>query len=67
MGRSEKGIENARKAVRDYQKRRKEAGERKVTVWMTPDVRLSLERLKAIHGSNDAAIAAALTALAKGI
>ena len=53
-------LASRRKAVSEYQKRRVEAGERKVTFWTTTEVRMDLERMKSKHGSTDAAIAAAL-------
>lgn len=50
-----------------YHKRRREDGERKMTVWMTPASRVDLARLKAVHGSNEAAVAAALALAARDI
>lgn len=50
----------SRKAVREYQQRRKEAGERKMTIWVSPATQMDLDLLRKKHMSNDEAIAAAL-------
>lgn len=57
----------ALKSSAAYHKRRREAGERKITIWATAETRLDLECLKRSHGSNEAAIAAALALAAKAI
>lgn len=44
----------------DYFKRRAAAGDKRVTVWLTKNAREALERLKAKHGSKDAAVEACL-------
>lgn len=62
-----KTLASRRKAASDYQKRRVQAGERKVTFWTTTEVRMDLDRLKTKHGSTDAAIAAALRLAASKI
>lgn len=59
--------ETVRKAVRTYTKNRVEAGERRMTIWTTPEMRVDLARLKAIHGSNERVIAAALAMAAAAI
>ncbi len=43
-----------------YHARRKEAGMRKLTTWLTPEAQEALQRLSLVHGSQDAAINAAL-------
>ena len=52
-----------RKASAAYFKRREEAGQRRVTVWLTPEARDALDRLGARMGSKDMAVQAALLVL----
>lgn len=51
-----------RKASATYHAKRVDAGLRKVTVWLSPEAREKLERLKAKHGSKDAAAELAIMA-----
>lgn len=46
--------------MRDYFSRRKMAGEKRVTVWLSKRGREALARLQARHGSNDKAVEACL-------
>lgn len=55
-------IEKRRRAIRNYQARRTAAGERKVTMWLSPESQQALERLRAKHGSKDAAVNKAIQA-----
>lgn len=56
------GLEARRKAVREYHARRAETGQKKVTLWLTEEARLKLEKLKASAGSKDAAANLAIMA-----
>lgn len=49
-----------RKASATYHAKRREAGWKKVTVWLPPEGLEQLAKLKAAHGSNDAAVQALL-------
>lgn len=51
-----------RKASRDYHAKRTEAGLRKVTLWLSPEAREALERVKSAKGSKDAAADEAIRA-----
>lgn len=53
-----------RKASREYHQRRAEGGLRKVTLWLSPEARAALDKLKDAHGSKDAAADAAILKLA---
>jgi len=57
----------ARKArnVAEHRKRRKERGDRKVTVWMGADTFAGLEVLAGVHGSKDKAITALINGAAR--
>lgn len=53
-----------RKASAAYHAKRAEAGLRKVTLWLSPEARDALDKLKAEHGSKDKAAEAAILARA---
>lgn len=44
-----------RKASATYHAKRKAEGQRKVTLWLSPEAMAALEGAKAVHGSKDAA------------
>jgi len=48
------------RASATYHARRKAQGWRKVTIWLSPEALEALERLAALHGSKDGAVAKAL-------
>lgn len=52
-----------RKASRAYHQRRAESGLKKVTLWLSPEARETLDNAKAEYGSKDAAADAAILAL----
>lgn len=54
-----------RKASAAFHAKRKAAGLRKVTLWLSPEAREALEVLKVEHGSKDAAADAAIRRLAE--
>lgn len=56
--------DSARRASRTYHAKREAAGLKKVTLWLSPEAREALERLKAEHGSKDAAADLAIRQLA---
>ena len=47
--------ESRRKASATYHAKREAAGLKKVTLWLSPEAREMLERMKGEHGSKDAA------------
>lgn len=55
--------DSRRKASAAYHAKREAAGLKKVTLWLSPEAREALERLKLSHGSKDAAAEAAIRAL----
>lgn len=54
-----------RKASAAYHAKRKASGLQKVTLWLSPEARAALDRLKAEHGSKDAAADTAIRRLAQ--
>lgn len=50
-----------RAASAAYHAKRKEAGMKKVTVWLSPEAQEALERLKDKHGSKDKAVETLIT------
>jgi hypothetical protein len=55
--------EARRKTQRSYYDRRREAGERKMSFWLSKDAQDALARLKAEDGSNDTSVEIAILAL----
>lgn len=56
--------ESRRRASATYHAKREAAGLKKVTLWLSPEARATLDALKKIHGSKDAVADAAIIALA---
>lgn len=67
MGRTAEGKANQRKASAEYHRRLREAGFKKMQVWVAPASRVDLARLTTHHGSQQAAIIAALAIAAAAL
>jgi hypothetical protein len=55
--------QQVRRAVATADKKRREAGDTRLTVWITPETRSKLDAVRRLHGSNEKAVAEGIAAL----